>query len=75
VQWQIELLGANMNERSTELDALNSASSSKGAQFGLLELFYAISVYTVGFLLSPWTLFWSTCALVFWCLLIHRKLN
>ena len=50
-----------------------ASPSGKGAQFGLLELFYATSVFAVGLLLSPWTIPLTALALVFWWLIVRGQ--
>ena len=65
-----------MTETPSENPATNSLANShsgKVPQFGLLELFYAITVYAVGLLLSPWTILWTTLALAYWWVMIHSK--
>ncbi len=61
-----------MNEALMKNDQGRS-NSINGPQFGLLELFYVITVYAIGFVVSPWSLLWSTLVLLFWWLLIRRK--
>ena len=63
-----------MNEPATDSDLADSPTGN-APQFGLLEMFYAISVYAVGLLLSPWTLLWTSLVIAFWWLLIHRKIS